>query len=156
MSASSKSSSSSSPRRRRRWGWPVFFALLLAGGGAYAYMERPWETKPLKVEAEIVKAGPVTQVLAVNGRVAARETVNIRAAVSGQALERMGEEGSDVKGDHVLLRIDPASAEAVVAQARAPRDAGLVQEPRAKAAAGRAQAHGENATRSTREDADLA
>lgn len=156
MSASSKFSSSSSPRRRRRWGWPVFFALLLAGGGAYAYMERPWEAKPLKVEAEIVKAGPVTQMLAVNGRVAARETVNIRAAVSGQALEVIGEEGSDVKEGDVLLRIDPASAEAVVAQARAALDAGLVQEQQAKAAADRAQALGENATRSTREDADLA
>ncbi|NMA98396.1 MAG: efflux RND transporter periplasmic adaptor subunit [Phyllobacteriaceae bacterium] len=156
MASPTSSSTSPSPKRRRRWGWAILAGLLIAGGGAYAFLERPWETKPQKVAVETVQAGPITQVLAVNGRVAARQTVKIRSAVSGQALEILAEEGAEVRAGDVLIRIDPASAQAVVDQARAALDSGMVSQQQAQAAADRALALGENATRSTREDAELA
>ncbi len=149
------SSKSSWRKRRSGRGWLILLALLLVGGGVYAYLQRPWESRAPQVRVEAVAAGPVTQVLAVNGRVAARNTVNVRSAVSGRAVEVLAAEGAEVAAGDVLVRIDSGQAKALVDQAQAALDAGLVQERQARAAAERAQALGENATRSAREDAEL-
>ncbi len=145
---------SSKAKRRGRKGWLIVLVLVV-GGGAYAYLQRPWESRAPLVRVEVVAAGPVTQVLAVNGRVAARNTVNVRSAVSGRALEVLAAEGAEVATGDVLVRIDSGQAKALVDQAKAALDAGIVKERQARAAAERAQALGENATRSAREDAEL-
>ncbi len=149
---------SKSPRKgkRGRRGWWILLVVLLIAGGVYAYVQRPWEARAPRVAVEAVAPGPVTEVLAVNGRVAARNTVNVRSPVSGRALEVLASEGDEVAEGDVLVRIDSGQAKALVDQARAALDAGVVKERQARAASDRAQALGENATRSAREDAELA
>jgi multidrug efflux pump subunit AcrA (membrane-fusion protein) len=67
-----------SRRPWKRW-WLIAAALLLVGGGAYAFVERPWEPEAAEVQVEVLATGPISEVLAVNGRVAARHTVTARA-----------------------------------------------------------------------------
>jgi membrane fusion protein (multidrug efflux system) len=149
---------SSRPARRRapRKGWLVAGVLLVVAVGGYAYLARPWDARPTPVAVEIVTEGPVSQVLAVNGRVIARDTVKVRSAVSGQAVDVGPQEGASVAAGDVLLRLDAAQATALVNQARAALDAVVVNQQQARANAERARALGDNATRSAREDAELA
>lgn len=140
---------------RRHMVWLVICGVLLVAGAVYAALERPWEPKSAVIGVEIVAEGPVVQVLAVNGRVAASQAVKIRSAVSGQAIEVWGEEGTSVRNGDVLLQLDTAQPTAMLDQAQAALDAGLVRQQQAQAAADRARALGDNATRSAREDAEL-
>lgn len=147
---------SEKPIRKRRWSWwPIMLVLAAMGGGAYAYLERPWEPKPIAVAVETVSAGPFTQALAVNGRIVAREAVAVRAAVSAQASEVMVDEGDAVSDGDVLVQLDTTQARTLVDQARAALEAGRVRQAQAQANSDRAIALGDNTTRSTREDAQL-
>jgi RND family efflux transporter MFP subunit len=153
------SDSKSSPRRRpfgRRIGFILLVLALVAGGGAYAFVERPWEEKPTEVSVERLQVGPVTQVLAVNGRVAARQSVAVRSAVAAKALIVAVDVGDSVTSGQVLTQLDAAVAEAQVKQAQASLLAQQVTQQQAEAVASRADALGENASRATREDATLA
>ena len=144
------------PLRKRRWSWwLVLLGLALLVGATYAYLERPWETKPTKVALEILSKGQFSQVLAVNGRVVAREAVTVRSAVSAQAIEVLANEGDTVAAGDKLVQLDTTQPKTLVDQARAALDAGIVKRAQAQANADRAIALGENATRSTREDAKL-
>lgn len=145
------------PLRKRRWSWwQVLMGIAVMAAGTYAYLERPWAPKPTKVAVEILSEGDFSQVLAVNGRVVARETVAVRAAVSAQALEVLAGEGDTVAEGDKLVQLDITQPKTMVDQARAALDAGLVSQAQAQVNADRASALGENATRSTREDAELA
>lgn len=108
------------------------------------------------VAVETVSLGAVTQALAVNGRVAPQHAVNVRSAVSAQAIDVRTDEGERVTEDAVILRLDTAQPQALVAQARAALEAGLVHQRQMQAAFDRATALGDNVTRSSREDAELA
>ncbi|KKB76407.1 hypothetical protein VW29_19800 [Devosia limi DSM 17137] len=130
--------------------------LAVLAGATYASLERPWEPKPTRVAVEIVSADPFAQVLAVNGRVVARDTVTVRAAVSAQARDVLVDEGDSVAAGDTLIQLDATQPRTLVDQARAALDAGLVSQAQAQANADRANALGENAARSTREDAALA
>lgn len=144
-----------SPQRKRRWAWLVLVVLALAGG-AYAFVEQPWRSRPARVAVEVVAPGPLSQVLAVNGRIAALQTVNIRSLVAAQAVEVAAEEGQRVTAGDLLVRLDTSQPQALVQQARAALDAGLVQQQQAQANAERARALGDNSTRVAREDAERA
>lgn len=147
---------SEKPLRKRRWPWwKILFAILVLAGAAYAYFERPWEPKPIAVAVEVLAEGPFSQVLAVNGRVVARETVSVRTAVSAQALEVLAGEGDAVEAGDTLIQLDTTQQKTMVDQARAALDAGIVSQAQARANVDRAIALGENAPRSTREDAEL-
>ena len=143
-------------RKRRLSWWKILLVLVLAAAAAYAFIERPWEPKPLEVQVERVVEGPFQQVLAVNGRIVAREAVTVRAAVSAQALDVLVAEGDAVEAGDILTELDKSQPNALVAQARAALDAGIVSRTQAQATSDRAVALGENAPRSTREDAELA
>lgn len=52
------------------------------------------------------------------GRIEPARTAEVRARVAGIVLERLFEEGADVKAGDILFRIDPAPLEAAVAQAQ--------------------------------------
>ncbi|SMQ86342.1 RND family efflux transporter, MFP subunit [Devosia lucknowensis] len=142
-------------RRKWRWGWIVLF-LIVAGACAYALVERPWEPKPKAVATETIAPAPVTQVLAVNGRIAARKSVTIRSAVSAQALSVNADVGDVVEDGEVLVALDASVVQAQVQQARAALDAQQVKQRQAEATASRSQALGDNATRASREEAELA
>lgn len=147
----------SKPARRRRWPWwQIFVGLLIFGAAAYAFLERPWEPKPTAVEVEMLSQAPFSQVLAVNGRIVAREAVTVRAAVSAQALSVLASEGDTVTAGDTLIQLDTTEPKTMVDQAQAALDAGLVRQAQAQATADRAIALGDNAPRSTREDAELA
>ena len=154
----SLSESKANPPRRRRWQWGRWLTLLVivAAAGAYAGVTRPWEPKPKLVATEVVRPGPVSQILAINGRVAAKTAVTVRAAVSGQALAVTADTGDVVEAGDVLVRLDSSLVEAQAAQARAALEAQLVRQRQAEATAERTSALGENTTRSNREDAEWA
>lgn len=140
--------------RPRIWLW--VFALALLGAAAWAIVARPWEPRPRVVATETLSAGTVTQALAVTGRVAPRLRVKLRSAVSAQAVEVLADEGDRVTEGQVIVRLDPAQPQALVRQARAALEAGLVAEQQAQATLDRARALGENTPRATREDAERA
>src|SRR5690606_31698830 len=108
------------------------------------------------VATETLSPGTVTQVLAVTGRIAPRLQVKVRSAVSAQAVAVLADEGDRVTEGQVIVRLDPAQPQALVHQARAALEAGLVAEQQAQATLDRARALGENTPRATREDAERA
>lgn len=137
---------------KKRW---FLFAVVLVGVAVYAGVERPWDSRPVTVSVEIVSPGPVTQVLAVNGRIAARNTVNVRAAVSAQVLTVKAVEGEQLASGQVLLTLDTAIIDAQVEQAAAALEAQQVLQRQAQAAVDRARALGANTPRATLEDAEF-
>ncbi|QYO76266.1 efflux RND transporter periplasmic adaptor subunit [Devosia salina] len=155
-SPSTKPGNQVTRRRKRRIGWTIVGLILIGAGSAYAYFERPWEEKPVRVEVEIAEPDKLIQALAVNGRVMARETIQVRSAVSGLAVSVGAGEGESVNANAVLVQLDTAQPQALLDQAQAALDAGLVRQQQAEANAARARALGENTPRSTREDAELA
>lgn len=134
----------------------VLLLIVGAGAGFYAWRERPWEPRPKSVATETLAPGSVSQVLAVNGRVAAKTSVTVRTAVSGTALAVPAEEGEAVKKGDLLAQLDSSLAEAQLEQARAALEAQQVRRKQAEAAAERFRALGENSPRSSLEDAELA
>ncbi|WP_147109214.1 efflux RND transporter periplasmic adaptor subunit [Tateyamaria sp. syn59] len=66
-------------------------------------------------------AGTETPVLEAFGEIASRRTLELRAAVAGRVIELADgfEDGGDVTAGQVLVRIDPANAEAALARAEA-------------------------------------
>lgn len=137
---------------KKRW---FLFAVVLVGVAIYAGIERPWDTRPTAVSVETVSPGPVTQLLAVNGRIAARNTVNVRAAVAAQALTVEAMEGELVAAGQVLMLLDTAIIDAQVEQAAAALEAQQVIKRQAQAAVDRARALGANTPRATLEDAEF-
>lgn len=99
---------------------------------------------------------PVTRVLATNGRIAARHSVEIRALVGGR-LEALGvAEGDEVQAGIELARIDAAAPQAALRQAIAGLDGALVSEAQAQDTLARARALGANVSLTTLETAERA
>ncbi|PWK61331.1 efflux RND transporter periplasmic adaptor subunit [Roseicyclus mahoneyensis] len=139
---------------RRVWLWAAA-ALVVAGIGAALYLQ-PWVARPVAVLVEIVTEGPATRVLAVNGQIAARHSVDVRALVGGRLAEMTMEEGDSVAQGDVLARIDAAGQQASVQQAVAVLDAALIAQARAEDALARAEALGANIARTELEAAGRA
>ncbi len=138
-----KSSEPPSSAGRRRWFlWLTGGVVgLIAGGLAYL---QPWTPAVIPVTVEQVTMAPVTRLLAVNGRIAAVHSVDVRALVSGRLAQVAVNEGQRVDAGHVLARIDPAAQDAVVRQALAGLDAALVAQEQAEATYARSLALGAN------------
>jgi membrane fusion protein (multidrug efflux system) len=141
--------------RKRRW-LLIVIAIVVLAAAAFAYVARPWESRATRVATETIAEGPVSQVLAVNGRVAAGQAVKVRSAVVARAITVSAEEGGSVAAGDLLVQLDTGQPQALVDQAQAALDAGIVRQQQAHANAERARALGENATRVSREDAELA
>lgn len=134
------------------WAAGIAVALILA---ALAWWQ-PFTTKPTPVVIEVVTSGPITRVLAVNGQVAALKSVSVHSSVSGTLLNLWVTEGDQVKPGDILVQIDAAQQAAILRQAVAALDAGLVARASAKTSLGRAQALGNNVARVTLDDATSA
>jgi RND family efflux transporter MFP subunit len=138
-----KSSEPPSGTRRRRW--PLWLTVGVVGAlaGGLAYLQ-PWTPAVIPVTVEQVTLAPVTRLLAVNGRIAAVHSVDVRPLVGGRLTQVAVSEGQRVDAGQVLARIDPAAQDAVVRQALAGLDAALVAQEQAEATYGRALALGAN------------
>lgn len=95
--------------------WGVV-ALALVGGGGAIYLRMQSKSIPT-VLVETAALGPVTRVLAVNGKIAAQDEVQIRATVSGLVLALWAGEGDLVAKGAVLAQIDDSQQHAIVQQA---------------------------------------
>ncbi len=142
------------PSRARRWwiGGGVGLVLLALGGLAYVQF---WMPGPPLVAVEIVAPSPVTRVLAVNGRIAAERSVDVRSVVSGTLIELPVAEGDRVAEGQVVARVDAAAQNALVRQAMAGLDAALVARQRAVEAYDRNVALGSNVSRTVLENSAL-
>ncbi|MCC6007898.1 MAG: efflux RND transporter periplasmic adaptor subunit [Rhodobacteraceae bacterium] len=87
---------------------------------------------------------PVTRLLAVNGRIAAVHSVDVRVLISGSLTHVAVIEGQRVDAGQVLARIDTTAQDAVVRQALAGLDAALVAEEQARATYARSLELGPN------------
>jgi len=112
-------------------------AILALGTVAWVWTQ---PASALRVDTQIMSPGPVTQALALNGRVVPRHEVNLRAEASGLILGVEVEEGDQVKAGDVLVRLDPALGGARLDQARAALEAQRVRERQALVTATRARA----------------
>lgn len=143
-----------SPRRNLfRWGLASLVALSIGGA---VYWFSPWHMTGPSVQAEIMAPGPVTLVLAVSGKVAPRDQVQIRSAVSGTLLDVLVAEGSAVLAGDALAQLDPSQQEAIVRQAASALGLGQVQQRQAEVAYLRNQELGNLVPRSRLEDSKLA
>lgn len=140
------------PRPSRRvWIWAA--GGLLAGVAALGLYFQPWTSGPLAVAVETVALAPATRVLAVNGRIAALHTVDVRALVGGTLADVPVSEGDRVERNDEVARIDAAAQHTIVRQAVAGLDAALVTEAQATDTFARTESLGENVTRSALEAA---
>jgi len=139
---------------RRVWIWAV--GGLLAGVAGLALYFQPWASGPLAVAVETAALAPATRILAVNGRIAALHTVDVRALVGGTLADVAVAEGDRVERGEALVQIDAAAQRAMVRQAVAGLDAALVAKAQAADNFARIEALGENVTRSALETASRA
>lgn len=138
------------PERRR---WMVAVGSVIAAGLSGLLYVQPWATPIAEVMIETVAAGPVTRVLAVNGRIAGVRSVDVRSLVSGTLVEVLLAEGETVVQSEVLVRLDTAAQQAIVRQAVAGLDAVLVLQQDAVATLVRTRALGANVARVVLESA---
>lgn len=134
---------------RRIWLWisASVVGLLLA---ALAYSQL-WMAGPSVVAVEMAQAAPVTRLLAVNGRIAAVNSVDIRPVVTGTLIAIAVAEGDVVEADQILAQVDAAVQKAIVRQAMAGLDAALVAQAQATESYERAVSLGPNIARSVLE-----
>jgi RND family efflux transporter MFP subunit len=107
--------------------------------------------RPTPVAVEVATSAPVTRVLAVNGRIAALHSVDVRPAVGGALVALPVAEGDLVEEGQVLARIDAEAQNAVVRQAMAALDAALIARDEARETYDRSLALGANVARSVLE-----
>lgn len=100
---------------------------------------------------EVVGPGPVSRVLAVNGRVAGEVSVEVRPLVGGTLVAVSVSEGDVVDAGAVLAEVEPATQQAMVRQALAGLDAALVAQADAEATYARTNALGTNVARAVLE-----
>lgn len=132
---------------RRWWVWALA-AVLAVALAALAYWQ-PWVTPVTEVAVETAALGPVQRVLAVNGRIAGVQSVEVRSLITGTLVDVRVAEGDSVTRDQVLLTLDTAAQQAILRQAVASLDSALVAQEDAVATLTRTKALGANAARVT-------
>lgn len=133
------------PEKRSRWLWAGLAALAIVAAALWYF--QPWVSKGLAITVETVAPAPLMRVLAVNGRIAPLHLVEVKPSVGGELTEILVEEGDAVEQGNVLARIDSSRQQALVRQAMAGLDAGLVGLSQADADLARAEALGQNISR---------
>ncbi|MFN3844824.1 MAG: efflux RND transporter periplasmic adaptor subunit [Paracoccaceae bacterium] len=139
---------------RRPWLW-IGAGLGVAALGLILWLQ-PWVPKAAAVGVEIVALAPVTRVLAVNGRIAARQSVNVRPLISGTLADLQVTEGNIVQTGAELARIDATAQQAMLRQAVAGMDAALVAQAQAEDGYARTKALGANVARTALDAAERA
>lgn len=138
----------------RVWVWGA--GVILAAALAFGLWLQPWEAGPVPVFIEVAALSPVTRVLAVNGRIAALHSVDVRALVSGRLDVVLVAEGQAVRLGSELARIDAATQQAILRQAVAGLDAAVVAQEQAVTTFARTEALGQNVARTVLDNAESA
>lgn len=100
----------------RRWRW----WLLLVTGVVLAALAVVWWTyRPMRVDAIPVQFAPMVQTLQFSARVAALSRVDIGSTVTARVTQVLVQEGSVVRKDQELVRLESAELLAALAQAQA-------------------------------------
>lgn len=124
------------PQRKRRPRWHYVVGLVtvaVIGAGAYVLYAKPWVPGPVSVVVETAKTGPVTRAIVVNGRVAAPASVEVAASAVGRIVQVSVEQGDMVVAGAPLAQQNDQSAQALVRQAFAALDAGIIRQQQAAA-----------------------
>jgi HlyD family secretion protein len=100
----------------------VLAALLVAAAG-YAWLRSGGNGQDPQYRLAKVERGPLTAVVVASGTLNAVTTVQVGSQISGQVKEIYADFNSPVKQDQIIARIDPATFELRVNQARADLDA---------------------------------
>jgi RND family efflux transporter MFP subunit len=125
----------------RRIGLLATGVAILFAGVAAVYVQ-PWAAAVPVVSVEVVALAPVTRVLALNGRIAGVQSVDLRPQVAGTLTEVLVREGQAVLSGEALARLDAQAQQAVVRQAKAGLDAALVAQADTQATLTRSEALG--------------
>lgn len=115
--------------KRRLWLWAGSITLALALAAFVG--SQFWMARPSPAVVEIAAFAPVTRVLAVNGRIAAAHSVDVKSLVSGTIVALPVAEGDFVAVGQTLAQIDDAAQNAVLRQAIAALDAAIVRQQQA-------------------------
>jgi HlyD family secretion protein len=100
----------------------VVLVAAAAAGGWYWYQSRNGDAE-VKYRLAKVERGPIAAVVVASGTLNAVTTVQVGSQISGQVKEIFADFNTSVKKDQVIARIDPATFELRVNQARADLDA---------------------------------
>ena len=108
---------SASRRRRPRWGLWAVGALVLAGGAAWLLAPRATAVQT----AAVVSTTPSQQYvdLTASGYVVAQRRAAVASKATGRLVELMVREGSRVKKNEVIARLDASDVQAAIAAAEA-------------------------------------
>ncbi len=98
-------------------------ALLAAIAGAWALLQMRAGGGEVRYRLAKVERGPISAVVAASGTLNAVTTVQVGSQISGQVKEIFADFNTPVKSGQVIARIDPATFELRVNQARADLDA---------------------------------
>lgn len=129
-------------KTRRLWVWGSL-GLAVLGIAGFVYSQY-WFVGPQAVEVEIASLAPVTRVLAVNGRIAAVHSFDIRPLIGGILETLSVAEGDKIEQGQVIGSINADSQNAIVRQSMAGLDASLVAEQQATDAYSRSIKLGNN------------
>ena len=92
-------------------------------GGGWLWLQSRAETGEVNYRLARVERGPLAAVVVASGTLNAVTTVQVGSQISGQVKEIRADFNTPVKRGQVIARIDPASFELRVNQARADLDA---------------------------------
>jgi HlyD family secretion protein len=101
----------------------IAFAVLAAAVAGYAWVKSGGDDQDPQFRLARVERGPLTAVVVASGTLNAVTTVQVGSQISGQVKEIYADFNSPVKQDQIIARIDPATFELRVNQARADLDA---------------------------------
>ena len=101
----------------------LIVAVLFGAAAGYVWLQQRNGAEGASYRLAKVERGPLTAVVAASGTLNAVTTVQVGSQISGQVKEIYADFNSAVKQDQVIARIDPATYELRVNQARADLDA---------------------------------
>ena len=142
------------PAKPRWWIWAGLVAIAVAAAGLWYF--QPWAAKGLAVTVETITPARLIRVLAVNGRIAPLHLVQVKSTSGAEVLSVLAAEGDIVEPGDVLAQMDASGQQAMLRQAMAGLDVGLVAEAQAQASLARAEALGDNIARTALDDARTA
>jgi len=138
------------PKASHRWRiWAPLGALGL--GLAALVLAQSWMNRPPVVPVETVAPAAVTRVLAVNGRIAAENSVEVTPTVTGTLTALPVAEGDAVEAGDTLAQVDADAQRTLLRQAQARLDAARDAQAEARAEFDRAAALDTTVARSVRD-----